>query len=157
MVVLAGNIFINVVTDGDYKTAQRLFIKKAGEALKHGGYIYLDFNLLAHPEIFFNCSSERVHFDGTDDTGVYGRYIGCTGTYDTETQMTNGKSRTELLLPNGESYVFECKTSKHIPTLRQVRDWLTEFGFRIEQEYGDYDRNPVSELTHRAILYAKKA
>ena len=68
VVVLAGNIMINIETDMDYKEAQKLFIKKAADALKVGGYIYLDFDLHAHPEKIFNSIRERVHFEGTDDT-----------------------------------------------------------------------------------------
>lgn len=156
VVVLAGNIMINIETDMDYQEAQALFIQKAADALKTGGYIYLDFDLHAHPEEIFNSTSERVHFDGTDDTGVYGRYIGCPGSYDIETQMTSGKSRTELRLPNGETYTFEKKSAKHIPTLQNVHDWLESSGFAIEQEYGGHNKGPIGETTHRAIIYAKK-
>jgi SAM-dependent methyltransferase len=156
VVVLAGNIMINIETDMDYKEAQKLFIKKASNALKVGGYIYLDFDLHAHPEKIFNSIRERVHFEGTDDTGVYGRYIGCGGSYNVETQMINGKSRTELTLPNDETYIFEKKSAKHILALQKVHDWLDCYGFVVEQEYGDYDKNPISEITHRAIIYSRK-
>lgn len=156
VVVLAGNIMINIVADMDYKEAQKLFIKKAYDALKVGGYIYLDFDLHAHPEKVFNCTRERVHFEGMDDTGVYGRYIGCRGSYDIETQMTSGKSRTEITLPNGKTYIFEKKSAKHIPTRQNVHDWLDSNGFVIEQEYGDYSKNSISETTYRAIIYARK-
>lgn len=156
VVVLAGNIMINIVTDGDYKEAQQLFIQKADGALKPGGYVYLDFNLFAHPENFFNSNDEHVHFDGYDDMGVYGRYIGCGGSYDMKTQMTNGKSRTEIILPDGETHIFEKESVKHIPTLQNVHDWLAYSGFTIELEYGDYDRSIIGETTRRAIIYARK-
>lgn len=156
VVVLAGNIIINIETEMDYREAQKLFIKKAADALKIGGYIYLDFDLHSQPEKIFNFTIERVHFDGTDDDGIYGRYIGCPGSYDSKTQMTSGKSRTELTLPNGEEYTFEKKSEKHIPTLQNIHDWLKGSEFLIEQEYGDYEKNSISETTHRAIIYAKK-
>jgi len=156
VVVLAGNIMINIGTDMDYKEAQKLFIKKVSDALKVGGYIYLDFYLNAHPEKVFNITKERVYFEGADDMGVYGRYIVCPGCYNPETQMTNGKSRTEITLPDGETFIFEEVTAKHIPTLQNVHDWLGCYGFVIEQEYGDYDKNPISEITNRVIIYARK-
>lgn len=156
IVVLAGNIMINIVTDMVYKDAQRLFIQKAADCLKVGGYIYLDFNLFLHPEKFFNSTVEWVHFDGTDDNGIYGRYIGLGGAYDTETQMSSGKNRTELTLSNGEKYFFENKSTKHIPSLKNIHDWFYEVGFVVEQEYGDYEKNPISENTCRAIIYARK-
>lgn len=157
IIVQAGNIMINIETAGDYKQAQQTFIRKAAEALKHCGYLYLDFDLSAYPERVFNSTGERVHFEGYDDTGVYGKYIGCGGTFDSITQMTDGKSRTELTLPNGETHIFEKKSAKHIPTLSQVHEWLDNLGFVIEQEYGDYERNSIGETTHRAIIYAKKS
>lgn len=156
VIVLAGNIMINIITDGDYKEAQQILIQKAYGALKAGGYVYLDLDLHAHPENVFNSTCERIHFEGYDDTGVYGRYIGCAGTYNIKTQMTNGKSRTEITLPNGKTYTFERKSSKHIPNLEQIHEWLIMAGFVLEQEYGDYDKNPIGEMTNRAIIYARK-
>jgi SAM-dependent methyltransferase len=156
VIVMAGNIMINIETPGNYKEAQQLFIKKAAAALKTGGYLYLDFDLHAHPEEIFNRSSERVFFDGYDDTGVYGRYIGCGGTFDLITQMTDGKSRTEITSKTGEKYSFEKISRKHIPTLANVHDWLSENTFIVEEEYGSFTREPISENTHRAIIYARK-
>ena len=64
-----------------------------------------------------------------DDFGVYGRYIGCPGSYDSKTQMTSSKSRTELKLPNGEEYTFKKKSKKHIPALQNIHDWLKKVDF----------------------------
>lgn len=155
-VVLAGNIMINIVTSGDYEQAQRLFVRKAAQALKPGGRVYLCFDLHTHPERVFGRTGERVYFDGTDDRGVYGRYIGCGGTYDEETQMAVGKGRTELTLPNGEKHKFITPSKKHIPTLAQVHGWLRDNGFAVEEEYGDFAKNPISEKTHRAVICAHK-
>lgn len=156
VVVLAGNIMINIVTSGDYMEAQQLFIRKAAGALKSGGYAYLCFDLRAHPEKVFNSIGEQVYFEGVDDAGVYGRYIGCGGTFNRETRMTTGKRRTEITLPNGEKHIFENPSVKHIPTLEQVHGWLCDAGFTVEQEYGSFSRDPISEATHRAVIYAKK-
>jgi SAM-dependent methyltransferase len=156
VIVMAGNIMINIETQGNYKEAQQLFIKKAAAALRPGGYLYLDFDLHGHPEEIFSRSGERVYFDGYDDTGVYGRYIGCGGTFDTVTQMTDGKSRTEITSTTGEKFSFEKKSQKHIPTLENVHDWLSENAFIVEEEYGSFNRDPIGENTHRAIIYARK-
>ena len=47
-------------------------------------------------------------------------------------------------------------TMKHFAALEQVREWLTHAGFVIENEWGDYHGNPISESTNRAIIWAKK-
>lgn len=156
IIVLAGNILINIESDMDYKKAQQLFIKKAANSLKIGGYIYLDFNLLAKPEQFFGQKQERIIFEGIDSNGVYGKYIVFGGTFDTATQICRGRNRTELVTREGEEIIVEKEAIKHIPTLYDVHEWLANAGFSVELEYGDYSGNPVGENTYRAIIYAKK-
>jgi SAM-dependent methyltransferase len=43
VVVLAGNILYNIVSDMGYAESQELFIKKAASALKPGGYVYIEY------------------------------------------------------------------------------------------------------------------
>jgi SAM-dependent methyltransferase len=124
VVVLAGNIMINIVTGGSYEEAQKLFIKKAYAAVKQGGHIYLDFDLHAHPEEVFNSGEESIIFEGYDDAGVYGKYLLRGGVYDKNTQMTAWKHSTEIILQNGEKHMFEGASEKYIPTLKDVYEWL---------------------------------
>lgn len=154
--VLAGNILINIISDMDYRETQRLFIKKAAGCLKDKGHLYLDFNLFLHPEIFFGNTGERVVFEGTDDRGVYGRYIVFGGTYDPDTQICDGKNRTELTFLDGTQKIIFGISRKHIPTLADIHQWLDEFGFAIIAEYGDYSKNTISDNTGRAIIWATK-
>ncbi|MHB1150958.1 MAG: GNAT family N-acetyltransferase [Eubacteriales bacterium] len=154
--VLAGNILINIVSDMDYREAQRLFIKKAMECLKNEGYLFLDFNLFLHPEKFFGVPLERIIFEGTDDRGVYGKYTVLGGTYDSVTQICDGKNRTELSLPDSTQKIIYGVSRKHIPTLADIHNWLVESCFEIVKEYGDYNKNPVSDNTGRAIIWARK-
>jgi hypothetical protein len=37
-----------------------------------------------------------------------------------------------------------------------VKAWLKENNFIIEEMYGNYKQEPISEKTNRAIIYAKK-
>ena len=67
IVVLAGNVLINIETDMDYAEAQRTFIRQAASALRPGGHLYLDFDLLYDPARFFNSLRESSYFQGTDD------------------------------------------------------------------------------------------
>lgn len=156
VVVLAGNILINIVADMEYKEAQKLFIKKTYDSLKKGGHICLDFDISMHPEKSFGDKCERVIFEGTDDDGVYGKYIILGGTYDSNTQIAYGESRTELLTNEGQKIIVKRKFIKHIPTLNEVTSWLTETGFTIQKLYGDHSGNPITENTHRAIIWAEK-
>jgi SAM-dependent methyltransferase len=158
IIILAGNVMMNIETDGDYEDAQKVFIYKAAKALKPDGHIYLDFDLHNNPgEIFGPVKKERVVFEGYDDTGVYGRYMICVGgKYEKETQVAYGKRRIELILRDGERNVYEYYSNKRIPTLIDVKKWLKENGFILEQAYGNYNKEPISEKTHRATIYARK-
>lgn len=155
-VILAGNILINIVTDNNYLEAQKLFLRKSYNSLKLNGHLYIDFNCFLHPEIFFGNPDERIIFKGTDSYGNYGRIIMSEGKYDKQTQITTFKRKTELITKEGEKIVQESVGTKHIPTLLQVHEWLEEAGFLIVNEYGDYDVNPISETTKRAIIWAEK-
>lgn len=156
VVILGGNILINIETALDYKQAQQNFINKSAECLQHGGVLLLDFNLFTNPSKFFNGSGERIHFDGRDSLGTYGRYIGLSSEYYSETQMVIGKTRTEITLNNGENFIIEHSSVKHIPTLGQVNSWLKHAGFEVLSTCGDYLGNPISHETDRAIILAKK-
>lgn len=34
--------------------------------------------------------------------------------------------------------------------------WLETAGFEVEKIYGDYMKNPISETTNKAIIWARK-
>ena len=48
VVVLAGNILYNIVSDMDYAKAQELFIQKAAKALVPGGHVYIEYRPGGH-------------------------------------------------------------------------------------------------------------
>lgn len=156
VVILAGNILLNIVSDDDYKAAQQKFIQKAYSALKPGGYMYLDNNAFAHPEQIFGLPGEHVIFEGTDSWGTYGRYILTNEKYDAQEQLVMGTRRYELTLKSGETFSKEENYVKHVPTVQQMERWIIDAGFVIEQRYGNYKGDPISETTHRAIYWAKK-
>ncbi len=61
-----------------------------------------------------------------------------------------------MVLADGSTLVQEIPSKKHFATLEQIHKWLDESGFVIEQECGDYQGNPISETTSRAVIWAKK-
>lgn len=157
--ILSGNVLINIVTDGDYMDAQKLFVQKAAGALKQGGHLYLDFDCYDRIEETSSSNNEWVCFEGTDDRGTYGKYIVISGEYDPVTRMNITSSRRFEITPqNGEMFAYTYESLKHYPTLYQVHEWLSEAGFTVEWEYGGYDRRPIDEsvIGNRAIIWAKK-
>ena len=160
VVVLAGNVLINIETDMDYAQAQQTFIHKAAMALKHGGHLFLDFDLLYDPARFFNSLRESSYFNGTDDMGTSGRIVSYGSVYDPVTRICAGASHWELKTNNGESFVISEQWYKHIPSQAQVYGWLSEAGLTIERSYKNYSDEPIpepiDESTHRATIWARK-
>lgn len=156
IVILAGNILLNIESDMRYVEAQELFIKKASECVKPNGYLYLDFDCFERPEQTAKNKREWVCFEGTDDIGTYGKYIVISGDYSNETQIDRSQRRYEITPKGYEMFTYETVSVKHFPTFEQVRLWLLKYGWSIEHLYGDYDKNPLSNLTKRVIVWAKK-
>ena len=160
VVVLAGNVLINIETDMNYAKAQQTFIHKAALALKRGGHLFLDFDLHYDPTQIFNRLQESSYFQGTDDMGTSGRYVSYGSVYDPVTHLCAGTSHLELTANNADSFIISKLWHKHIPTQAQVYGWLGEAGLAIERSYKNYSKAPLSEpideSTHRATIWARK-
>ena len=160
VVVLAGNILYNIVTDMDYKKAQELFIQKASSALVPGGHVYIEYqpggHRLTQEDESHKDSRDWVVWEGTDNDGNYGKMTLLAGEYDEGTHLDTFTRRFELMLKNDEMIQQDIPCVKHFATLDQIHGWLSAAGFSIEQEYGDYNRNPIDDNTQRAIILARK-
>jgi len=154
VVVLSGNLLINIITDGDYKQAQELFIQKAASSVKQGGYLYLDFTCFANDN--FQKSSvpseanEWVIFEGMDDLGTYGKFIYIDGKYNSKTRIDRSYRRYEISPKSGEMFSITKEVIKHFPIYEQVVSWLEKYGWEIKWH------NPIKEETFHAIIWAKK-
>jgi SAM-dependent methyltransferase len=159
VVILAGNILLNIESEMPYEQAQELFIKKAAASVKQNGYMYLDFDCYERPEQTSAIKEEWVCFDGTDDLGTYGKYVVISGDYSNQTHIDRSYRRYEITPKDGETFLFETTSVKHFPTFNQVKKWLDNAGWKIEQLYGGYQKNPFDEKTigNRAIIWAKKS
>ena len=131
IVLLVANFLFNIVSDMDYKHT-------------------------LYPEKWFSNPNPNIVWQGTDSEGNWGKMVLLNNTYDKKTGIAKYTRRFEMTLTDGSSLVQEIPTEKHFATLEQVREWLNRSGFVIENEWGDYQGNPISENTHRAIIWAKK-
>lgn len=165
VVVLAGNIFINIITQGDYAKAQELFIKKAAECVKPGGYMYLDFDC----SVYFNNDDEKdlseaerdfkewIIFEGTDDLGTYGKFIMMCDKYIDGKLM--GRRRYEITPKNGETFNYiNYFTAKHFPDFKQTKEWLDKYGWQVKSIYGNRKKDAFDENIsgNRAVIWAKR-
>jgi len=165
VVVMAGNILINIETETDYAEAQQAFIRKAAAAIRQGGHLFLDYD--QHSETsairFFNYLSESgcsgVDSEYVDELGTRGKFKNYGNVYDPVTRICTWSSHRELLTNNGESIVESTVGHKHIPTLKQVYEWLANAGLTIEKTYSNYTDEPLNEQHEdfvRATIWAKK-
>jgi len=133
-----------------------LFIQKAASSLKVGRHVFLDVGMFSQPEVIFSKAEGRVIFEGTDSNGVYGKHTLIGDGYDIASQVAFGRRVTELIMPDGNKEIIKEDFAKYIPTLDQVHGWLEDSGFKIIYEYGDYTRNPISDKTYKAIIWAER-
>lgn len=161
VIVMAGNLLINIESDLEYAEAQSLFIRKAAAALRQGGYFYLDFDLHSDPASVFGKLRESSYFVGTDELGTTGKTVSYGSVYDPVTRICTGTGHLELTANNGETFVYPERWYKHIPTKEQVFTWLDESGFSIRRTYHNYTEKPVSEpidsSTYRMTILAEKS
>ena len=160
VVIMAGNIMINIESDMNNAQAQEIFITKAAKALRLGGHLYLDFDLHCNPGAVFNRLNESSYFVGADDLGTYGRTVSYGSVYNPVTQICTGANHVEITTNNGKQIVLSKPWLKHIPTQAQVYNWLENAGFSIERTYKNYTDEPllepIAESTHRATIWARK-
>ena len=131
-------------------------IKKSAEALLPGGHVLIDYGYTFHPENWFHNPNPKLVWQGTDSEGNFGKMILYNNTYDAETGIAKSIRRFEMILADGSTLVEEIPSKKHFVTVEQVHQWLERYGFAVENEWGDYSGNPISEHTNRAIIWAKK-
>ena len=158
VVILAGNILLNIVADMDYAQAQELFIKKAANCVKQSGYMYLDFGCYDGPDQTGESRHEWVCFEGIDDLGTYGKYVVISGEYDSKTRIDKSYRRYEITPRDSKMFSEERTVIKHFPTFKQVESWLEKAGWKIESAYGGYNKAPINEKINgnRAIIWARK-
>ena len=160
IVVLAGNILYNIVSDMDYAESQELLIKKAASVLVPGGYIFIEYQPGGHritqSAPSHNKNGEWIVWEGNDGDGNHGRMILVGDNYDSKTGMGSFIRRFELSLKNGENITQDIPCQKHFASLEQLHGWLKKAGFVIEQEYGDFNGNPVTDDSRGVVIYAFK-
>lgn len=161
IVVMAGNVLMNIKSDMDYAEAQESFIRKAAAALHSGGHLLIDYDLHSDSSAssFFNRSGESSYFKGTDDLGTRGKTMSYGSVYNPVTRVCAGANHFDLTANNGQRIILSEVWHKHIPSQEQVSAWLTSAGFTVEKTYRNYTVEPLDqrESGHvRATIWARK-
>lgn len=155
-VILGANLMLNIVTDRDYKRAQKNLLERAFDALKVGGRLLIDYDCPLELSGWEPANTEWVCFEGTDDLGTHGRYIVVSGTANDRTRVVTGSRRWEMTTAEGETFTHVAQSYKYFPTLEQVCAWLYRIGFTVESVNGGYDGEAFDPEHRRAVIWARK-
>ncbi len=140
----------------DYEEAQQLLFRKAAHVLTPGENVYTDYAYTMHPEAWFNKLGETIIWEGTGSSGNAGRMSLVNSTFDKGRKIIQFTRSFKLTLNDGRVITEDIPSVKHFATLEQIHTWLSANSFFIQEEYGDYKRNPITENTNRAIIWARK-
>lgn len=99
--ILGANLMVNIVTDREYKRAQKNLLEHAREGLRSGDQLFIDFDCPARPGSLGAPGSERVCLEGEDDCGTRGRYIVVNDSVSERTRIVRGSVAMKLLRPQG--------------------------------------------------------
>jgi len=155
--IVGANLLVNIVTDRDYKRAQKNLLERAYEALKTGGRVFIDFDCPLDLCAWGPANEEFVCFEGTDDKGTFGRYIVVDGTVNNATRVVTGIRRYEIIPAQGGGFIHRTESWKYFPAIEEVCGWLYRIGFRVESIAGGYGGEAFDPEHRRAVIWAVKA
>ncbi|MBR2719384.1 MAG: methyltransferase domain-containing protein [Clostridia bacterium] len=155
-VILGTNLLLNLVTNWDYKQAQKQLFFRAAQALRPRGTLLVDFDC---PETLdtYNNHGEWLCMEGTDDLGTFGQYYVCGDTADEHTRTVKGKRRYVLTPKDGATFTVDTTSTKHFPTLEEVCIWLYRAGFAIRSIHGGHNGEAFDPQHRRAVMVCRKA
>jgi len=155
-VILGANLLCNLITDWEYKQAQKQLIQRSAAALKPGGKLIADFDCPDTLDGYGAASGERLIFEGADDHGSEGRYHVYGGFADEKTRTVRSRRRIEIVPAAGVPFQVTTEHTKHFPTLAEVSAWLYREGFTIESIHGGHQGQPFDLHHRRAVIAARK-
>ena len=155
VVVLGANCFYELATPEE----QEHCIEAAGIALIPGGHLYLDNNHMEgeldpswyKPGVQENAFPTGVCADGT-------RVCGTTETvwHDAARRLVRSRRTVTVETPGADVRKREWTQQKHPPSTIEMREWLRNHGFVIQELWGDRHRSPYSDEAGRAVFWARK-
>ena len=154
-ILLVSNLMHNLITDWEYKQAQKQLIMKSAGSLKKSGLLLLDFDcpISLHP---LTEDKEALILSGTDENGTKGRMYIKHMESDEKMRLLKSRTRCEITTAEGETFAIQENDVKHILTLEETTSWLYRAGFSIEALYGSCDFHPFDEKNRRCVIAARK-
>ena len=152
LVIIGANSFYELSS----ANAQEKCIRFAWEALKPGGFIYVDNNDYKNNWANGPFGREQIIFEGTGTNGVFGRFTVKSVSFDTLNEVLEIERTWFNRAPGGTETIVQYRGKKHPVRAAEVEAWLLKHGFTILQLFGDRRGNPYTPESNRAIFWAQK-
>jgi SAM-dependent methyltransferase len=157
LVILGGNCLYELGTPED----QEACIRNAAQALRPGGYLWLDCD---HQEGELRKSWQRVGEvnanafpSGICDDGAVVKSISETIWFDAEKRLVQERRRTVVEKDGRVLHEQEFVVQTHPPSTVEMRQWLEDNGFEIISLWGDHTNEiPYTDESGRATFWAIK-
>jgi hypothetical protein len=154
LVILGGNCFYEIATPDE----QEKCIRQARDSLNQNGYLYLDNNHM-EGDLDSDWRQPGVH-ENRFPTGKCGDGTIVRGTtetiwYNTKERLVRFRRTVEITFPNGTTNDKEWTEQKHPPSTLEMKTWLDKYGFAIEFLWGDRKKSLYTDMSPRAVFWAK--
>ncbi len=153
IVILGCNCFYELASPVE----QRRCVQFASYALEPGGYLYIDND---HMEGDLDASwqfreSVRSPLSGTCSDGTHVENILEPIWFDVTNRLVKFHRMVRITTPEGTSIEKEFIQQKHPVSTNEIKQWLDEFDFKIQDHMGDYSGTPYTPDSRRSIFWAR--
>lgn len=155
VIILGGNCFYELASAEEQESC----IRKAARALKRGGHIYVDNDHMEgalDPAWQVTGQREKRGLSGACADGTQVESFAETTWFDAPNRLVRFQRQVEITPPGGETSVYRFEQQKHPVSAGEVRGWLEQNGFEVEQFFGDTQGSPYADASPRAIFWAQK-
>lgn len=137
---------------------QEICFQLAALSLNPGGYLYVDSN---HMEGNLHQSWQQLNqlensfptglcSDGTVVEGSRERYW-----FDAEQRLVKYRRSVKITTPDGRILHKKWEQQTHPPSTEDITKYLDNYGFEIEQQWGDHGKTPYNDHSERVIFWAR--
>lgn len=154
LVILGCNCFYELASPDE----QERCIMQAFQSLKPGGHLFLDNH---HMEGELATAWQKIgvvepSLSGKCADGTIVESTRETIWFDALHRLARFRRRTRVVLSDGNLIEQEYIQQKHPVSKVDIQGWLEKHGFMIEGIYGNHDGMPYTDISPRAIFWAKR-
>ncbi len=154
LVILGDNCFYELASLEE----QEQCIRSAGRSLLPGGMIFIDNDHMEGEldQAWQRLGTSQLSLVGVCSDGTSVESARETIWFDASLRLVRFRRWIKIILPDGRSMKREFVQQKHPVSVVEIRGWLEDHGFVIEQFYGDHAGNTYIDTCKRAIFWARK-